>query len=663
MASEKITIKQIAEMAGVSIATVSHVINRTRYVSPELEKKVARIMRETGYADKVMEKERKLKVGRKSEIIAVLPDINSAIYRDMVSCLRELVTAQGYQFYVAVTGNDRQEEQQVLMGLIADKKVAGILQVFAGETASEYKKLMESGVPFVCLERNILGKAMDTVEFCDREGMYKGTDYLLNCGHKDILLLRGAASSIIRDERTRGFMEALKRHGRDINDAKVVDVDVVNEEKGCLTIQRALDRTAPTAVIASGNRLTLYLIKTIRNLGIECPEKLSVIGFGDESWNELIDPPLTILKRDVKGFCRQAAAMLFEKINTGKVITEPKYADVELIVRKSVKMLENGPGGEEAASPDSIVLTREEKKRLRKGHYRVAISFHYMGTAWAELHEKGIRDELERYGIDVISVMDAHFDSKLQNTQLEGIKLQQPDAVIAIPADDKETSDKFMELSKITKLVFLSNIPESLEKNHYVSCVSVNEWENGTNAGRMMGEYFKEKPSVKAGFLIHGASFYGTGVRDGAAVKVVQENYKNIEIMVVRGFGQIENTYRLCREIMSAYPEVEALYVSWDRPALLAIKALKEMGREDVAVFTTDLDYEIAMRMEEGIVRGLSTQRPYEQGQAVALVAAKSLVSEGLPKYVGVQPYVVEGKELRHAWKDIFHEPMPERVK
>ena len=196
-----------------------------------------------------------------------------------------------------------------------------------------------------------------------------------------------------------------------------------------------------------------------------------------------------------------------------------------------------------------------------------------------------------------------------------------------------------------------------------VSCVSVNEWENGTNAGRMMGEYFKEKPSVKAGFLIHGASFYGTGVRDGAAVKVVQENYKNIEIMVVRGFGQIENTYRLCREIMSAYPEVEALYVSWDRPALLAIKALKEMGREDVAVFTTDLDYEIAMRMEEGIVRGLSTQRPYEQGQAVALVAAKSLVSEGLPKYVGVQPYVVEGKELRHAWKDIFHESMPERVK
>ena len=126
MASEKVTIKQIAEMAGVSIATVSHVINRTRYVSPELEEKVLRIMRETGYVNKLVEKERKLKVGRESEIIAVLPNVNSTIYRDMVSHLRKLITEQGYQFYVAITGDDKGEEEQVLQGLITNKKVAGI---------------------------------------------------------------------------------------------------------------------------------------------------------------------------------------------------------------------------------------------------------------------------------------------------------------------------------------------------------------------------------------------------------------------------------------------------------------------------------------------------------------------------------------------------------
>lgn len=110
-------------------------------------------------------------------------------------------------------------------------------------------------------------------------------------------------------------------------------------------------------------------------------------------------------------------------------------------------------------------------------------------------------------------------------------------------------------------------------------------------------------------------------------------------------------------------PQIKVLYVSWDRPALLVIKALKEMHREDIAIFTTDLDYKIAQYMESGIVKGLSTQRPYEQGRTAAHVVAKSLLSNDVPKYVGVQPYVVDSKQLGRAWKDIFHEGMPEEMK
>lgn len=663
MAKGKVTIKQIADMAGVSIATVSHVINRTRYVSPELVERIETIIRETGYLEKIIDRERKLKVGKSSVIVAVFPNISSTIYRDMVECLRQLITEQGYRFYVAVTGNDKEEEKQLLEGLISEKRLAGILQVPISETAADYKMLIQSGVPFVCMERNLLGEGIDTVEFRDREGMYAGTTYLLKSGHRNILLLREQSLSTTREERTRGFLEALQQYNININDANIEDINLRNEDKSRIAIQRALNRIMPTAVIASGNRLTLYLMKTVQDLGIECPEELSIIGFGDDSWSELTYPPLTILKRDVKGLCQRATAILFDKINTGKVITEDCYVDIEIIVRKSTKMLDSGPYGERAATPDCIVLSNEEKKQLRNGHFRVAISFHYTGTAWAELHEKGIRDELERYGIDVVSVMDAHFDPELQNAQLEGLRLQRPDAVIAIPADDKVTAEKFQELSAVSKLVFLSNVPEKLNKNNYVSCVSVNEWENGTNAGRLMGEYFKKRKMVKAGFINHGAAFSATRSRDGAAEKIIQDNYKNIEIATVRNFVQIENTYQVCKEVMEMHPEIETLYISWDRPALLAIKALKELGRSDVAVFTTDLDKDIAYCMEEGIVRGISTQRPYEQGKTAALVVAKSLVSDGIPKYVGVQPYIVEGKQLRRAWKDIFHEAMPKQLK
>lgn len=178
----------------------------------------------------------------------------------------------------------------------------------------------------------------------------------------------------------------------------------------------------------------------------------------------------------------------------------------------------------------------------------------------------------------------------------------------------------------------------------------------------MMGEYCKGK-HVEAGFIIHGAVFYGTRARDEAAEKIISEQYKNIDIKAIRGFGEIENAYQVCKDMITENPQIKVLYVSWDRPALLVIKALKEMHREDIAIFTTDLDYKIAQYMESGIVKGLSTQRPYEQGRTAAHVVAKSLLSNDVPKYVGVQPYVVDAKQLGRAWKDIFHEGMPEEMK
>ena len=103
----------------------------------------------------------------------------------------------------------------------------------------------------------------------------------------------------------------------------------------------------------------------------------------------------------------------------------------------------------------------------------------------------------------------------------QGKKLLKKDLEIAIPADDSRTREKFQELSKVSKLVFISNVPDGMSKNSYVSCVSVNESENGTNTGRMLGEYCKENKKKKAGFIIHGAAFYGTRVRDNAAERII----------------------------------------------------------------------------------------------------------------------------------------------
>ena len=112
------TIKEIAAKAGVSIATVSHVINHTRYVSPELVDKIEAIIEESGYSEKIKKKVRKIRSGRSSQIVAVFPNIKSALYCDLCNQLQSYATSQGYQFYTAATNDSPEEERSILQNLI-----------------------------------------------------------------------------------------------------------------------------------------------------------------------------------------------------------------------------------------------------------------------------------------------------------------------------------------------------------------------------------------------------------------------------------------------------------------------------------------------------------------------------------------------------------------
>ncbi len=651
-------------MAGVSIATVSHVINHTRYVSPDLVEKVEKIIRDTGYDNKIAEKEKKLRMGRSSVIAVIFPNVETSLYQEMIGYLNAMAMERGFQFAVFVSGDDMKVEKQILDLLMKEKMMAGIFLIPVGTNGNDYEEIFASKIPFVCIERSLTGGEVSSVEFKDREGMQNGTRHLLESGHRKILYLREHFPGTSRQERVEGFFAALREAGVDPYHAHILDVDVAGEEQtGVRAIEKALDRIKPTGVISSGNRLTRFLLQAIRNLGISYPEEVSVLGFGDEKWTQLIDPPLTTLKRSAEDICRKAMEIMFRMIDTGKQEPVRRYVDVALNIQKSTRMLESGPYGDPAVSADKIILSEAEKKLIRRGRFRVAIAFHYMGTAWSELHERGIRDEMEMYGIEVISVMDAHFDPALQITQLESIRITQPDAVIAVPADDEITADAFIELSKTTKIVFLGSIPENIEKNTYVSYVSVNEWENGTNVGRMLGEYYRSAKEVKVGLINHGATFYGTRSRDQAVEKILREKYPQCRIVASENFSQIDNSFQIARKMMEEHPEIETLYVSWDRPALQVIRVLRDLGRTDVTVFTTDLDHDIALCMEEGIVKGMSTQRPYEQGRVAARVVAKSLISQDIPRYVGVQPYTIKPDSLQRAWKDIFHSDPPIEIK
>ena len=657
------TINQIAKEAGVSIATVSHVINKSRYVSPDLVERVEEVIKKTGYDKKLKNKNSKLKIGKKSEIAIVIPDLWGTLYSKLVSTISSNLIEKGYHPVVYFHNDNVDQEKDIITNIIYNKRVAGLIIVPASANVEQFDKLVQHPIPFIFLDRTVKGEDVGSVLSDGEEGIYKGCKHLLRSGHEEIVLIIEHGQFSSSEGKLKGYRDALESYKIPFRNELLIEVDQNSFENFEKEIKKVWINHKPTAFLASGNRITLKLLKVLNKLGIECPTDVSVIGFGDEEWSEIVTPPLTMLKQNTREIALQEVDLLLRKIDNYSDASPEIKVPMDLSIQQSTQVIGKGPFGERTVSPEELTISTEEAEKLRSSNYKVAISFHYGGTAWARLYENGIQNIFDKYGISIISTTDARFDPLLQVVQLEGLRLQQPDAIIAIPVDDEVTAKKFQSISEEVKLIFMSNVPEGMEKNQYASCVSVNERENGQNVALLLGNYFKNEKDVKIGFIGHGAQFYGTHLRDAVANEVIRTNFQNIEIVNEKYFYKIENTYEVCKEMLTANPEIKGLYISWDRPTLEAIKALKELNREDVSIFTFDLDNEIATYLaKEEMVKGLSTQRPYQQGIAVGLATAKALLGKENYKYIGVQPYVVESKNLLKAWKDITLEPAPPEI-
>lgn len=657
------TIKEIAKEADVSIATVSHVINKTRYVSPELVERVEAVMDRLGYDKKAPAADGKFKIGKKSEIALILPGLWGTLYSKLATAISSCLAEQGYNLTVYFHHDDIAQEKIIITNILNNKRIAGLIIVPTSTEEKQFHKLVQQQIPFVFLDRKVNVEGIDSVLSDSKEGIFRGCVHLLKSGHEEIALIieRGDFSSV--EDRLEGYREALSSYKIPFRGDLLIEVDqnrLEDFEKGIKEVR--VNHKNPT-FMASGNRITLNLLKVMNKLGLEYPTDVSVIGFGDEEWSEIINPPLTMLKQDTKQMAVQAVSLLLNKMNQGPGAAREIKVPMEFSIQKSTQVIGKGPFGEKPVSPEELTLSKEEAEKLTAGSYKVGISFHYGGTAWTRLYENGIRHILDKYGISIISITNADFDPNLQVTQLEGLRMQKPDAIIAIPVDDELTAKKFHSISEETKLIFMSNVPEGMTKDQYSCCVSVNERENGQNTALLLGNYFKNEQNVKIGFIGHGAPFYGTHLRDAVANDTIRSHFRNIEIVDERYFYQIEKTYDVCKQMIKDHPEIQGLYISWDRPALEAIKALKELKREDIAIFTFDLDTEIGTYLaKEEMVKGLSSQRPYEQGIAVGLATAKALLGRDQHKYIGVQPYIVESKNLLKAWKNIVLEPAPAEI-
>lgn len=662
------TIKDVARIAGVSVSTVSHVVNGTRYVSPEKVKKVEDAIRQLDELPNFIAKRSGAQQAAGSRSVLLLLSKKNSLFQNQVKeKLEEILEEKGY-LPVSLAYDLDGDRLAAIRSLAGSLSLCGLIAFPDREGVLSKAFFKGLQLPVVLIGSPVDQFAADTLLPDTFEGGYRAVRHLIKNGHEKIAYLseseeRGA-------HRFEGYRKALEDAHIPVENSLVWTGLHTEELVSRAMGQLAAAEPAPTALVIADSLPLVPAIQYAVAHNIAVPRDLSIVSLNDPEWAPLMTPELTCVDKQPRQFALAAADLLFQRMARGEMADLPspghpyctKTLPSLLNVRNSTCGIGRGPFGEKAENASVLALSGKEKEKLRQKQYTAAISFHYMGKAWMGLQEKGIKKIFDELGISIIAVTDAHFNAELQCKQLESIRFLKPDILISIPVDTKDTAAAFRAIADSdTRLVLITNVPEGLTPRDYISCISVNERSHGDNMGRGLGEYMTRHGLKYAGLVCHGErNFFATKQRDSAAEQVLTEEYPELQVCGKVNFLTETEACQKTLELIRLHPEIQALYVSWDGPALEVMKALTELERTDIAIVTGDLDYAIALHMARGeMVKMISAQCPYEQGEAIALAAANGLLGKAVPSFIGVEPISVNRDNLLKNWKNIFKEEPP----
>lgn len=311
------SIKDVAEKAGVSIATVSRVLAGKGYISADARQKVESAAKELGYRPNRVA--RSLRAQKSKVIGLLLSDIRNPFFSEISRAVEAVAMKSGFSVLICNTDEDSKKEARFLE-LMSEEKVAGILLSptrSGGRHLQDYRK---NAPPMVLFDRKLPDSGLDSVVIDNFEASYKLTCTLINGGFQRIAGIFGA-KSYTAGERIRGFREAFGTEEEKI--AGVFQIPAF-EEEGERLIDEIL-KLQPTvdAVFCSSALIATGAYKALAQRGIRVPEHMGFAAFDDPSWASFVNPPVTVIRQPAEAIGQAAAELLMKRIEDGtRPVTE-----------------------------------------------------------------------------------------------------------------------------------------------------------------------------------------------------------------------------------------------------------------------------------------------------------------------------------------------------
>ncbi|MDQ0246296.1 ribose transport system substrate-binding protein [Bacillus fengqiuensis] len=327
------------------------------------------------------------------------------------------------------------------------------------------------------------------------------------------------------------------------------------------------------------------------------------------------------------------------------------------------KILSTGPHGEAAISAKTLQLSLGELKKIKEKKYKAAIAMHYTGSDWARSQVEGLKTTFEKMGIEVVAVTNAQFKWEKQVADIETILAQKPDILVSIPVDPVLTASTYQKAAQAgVQLVFMDHTPKDLQHGKdYVSVVSADNYGNGVESAHIMAEKLGGKGKI--GVIYHDANFFATKQRTEAFEKTIKEKYPDIQIVDRSGIADPNDGGKAASAMIAKRQDLDGMFVVWDVPAEGALASARAAGRNNLVITTIDLGINVALEIaQDGLIKGLGAQLPYQQGVAEAILAGYALLGKQAPPYVAVPALKVTRENVLDAWKLVYNEDAPDII-
>lgn len=325
------TIKDVAQLANVSISTVSYALNNSGSVSGETKKKVLEAAKKLDYKPNGIARSLKTK---KTEMIGVfLNDFNGPVYSEIIRGVQEIAVSKGYEIIIAECMANEHSVSRIFTQGIVD----GAIVLSTRISSDIIREYASSHFPVVLLDREMSGEYISSVLIDNKSACYNLVKYIKDLGYRKVAIINGPKGTYDSNKRYEGMTEAIRDFGLTINEGQSFIGKFTEDDGYRFGKEIAASGNLPEVILAANDEMAIGAMKALQEEGISVPDQVSVTGFDDIELCQYVSPKLTTIARPAYELGLLATHVLFNSMK-GDVSRHSQVLNTELVIRESLRI-------------------------------------------------------------------------------------------------------------------------------------------------------------------------------------------------------------------------------------------------------------------------------------------------------------------------------------